>query len=202
MKIIKINTARINKAKINQVTKIVKSGGVIIFPTDTVYGLGCQYGNQKAMERIYQLKKRSENKPLPVLLASIKEVRKLIKNISRPAQLLMDKFWPGPLTIIVRAEAELKLGLRIPSNKIALAILKSTGVLYATSANISQQPSAVTIEDIPDELAQKVDLIIDGGKCNLGVESTVIDISSDSLRLVREGYIKKAEILKVAGENV
>jgi L-threonylcarbamoyladenylate synthase len=177
--------------------QIIKKGGVIIFPTDTVYGLGCGAGNKKAIARIYRLKKRGGHKPLPVLISSLAAAAGTGARMSRLAKILAGKFWPGPLTIVVGTGRGKTVGLRIPAHKLALSLLRKTGPLATTSVNLSGRPSARKMEEIPTALLKAVDLVIDGGECPLRVESTVVDATGPEAKILREGYISKKEIEKV-----
>lgn len=180
----------------------VKSGGVIVYPTDTVYGLGADPYNKDAIDKIFLIKERGKHKPLPLLASSLNHVNR-IAYISIEAKRLIDKFWPGALTIIMplrddRLRENLgidKAGIRIPNHKCALRLIEEcNGILIGTSANISGSSSIKSIEELDDRLRERVDVIIDDGK-TLGIESTVIDIIDK--KIVREGYIKKYVIEEV-----
>lgn len=204
--LIKISPQNPDKKIIQQAAGIIKKGGIIIFPTETVYGLGADAFNSEAVKKIFSIKKRSLKKPLPVLIADIKDLKRLVKNISLSAEILLKKFWPGPLTLVLKkkksAPDEITAGgstiaVRMPSNKIALALIKaSRTVLVGTSANISGQASAKTVKEISEELRMKVDLILDAGACKIGLVSTIVDLSGRNLRILREGSIKKKEIVE------
>jgi L-threonylcarbamoyladenylate synthase len=194
--IIKIYPDRIPGSLVNRAARVLKSGGVVVFPTDTVYGLGCLAGNEQAREKIYHLKKREKEKSLPVLVSSIKEAEKLVTNGNGTARRLMKAFWPGPLTLVLTAAEGGTIGLRMPAHKVALALLKKTGPLAVTSVNLSGQPSAKTITDIPDNLLKAIDLVLDSGRCELTVESTVLDLTGPKPRILRQGYLSRNKILK------
>jgi L-threonylcarbamoyladenylate synthase len=186
-----------HQTQITEAGQIVKKGGVIIFPTDTVYGLGCAAGNKKAIARIYRLKSRAGHKPLPVLIPSLAAAFRLGASLSLPGKVLVKKFWPGPLTLVVGTRTGKTVGLRIPEHKLTLALLRKTGPLATTSVNLSGQPSARSIGEIPAALIRAVDLVIDGGDCPLRVESTVVDATGSEIKILREGYISKKEIEKI-----
>ena len=181
--------------------QIVKKGGVIIFPTDTVYGLGCAAEDKKAIARIYRLKKRGGHKPLPVLIPSLAAADRMGARLNRQGKILVKKFWPGPLTLVVGTKSGKTIGLRIPKQKLSLSLLRKTGPLATTSANLSGRPSARSLAEIPVALRNAVDLVIDGGDCPLSIESSVVDATGDEVKILREGYISKIEIEK-ALENV
>ena len=194
--ILKIDPDRIPMSLVNLAARVLKSGGVIVFPTDTVYGLGCLAGNEQAKEKIYHLKKREKKKPLPVLVASIKEAEKLIAKGDGTARRLMKNFWPGPLTLVLPGVSGGTIGLRMPAHKVALALLKKTGPLATTSVNLSGHPSAKTITDIPRNMLKEIDLVLDSGRCILTVESTVLDLTGLEPMILRQGYLSRNKILK------
>lgn len=205
-KILKLNPKKPALAKIKEAAQIIKNGGVVIFPTDTVYGLGTNALLPESVKRIYKIKKRPLHKPLILLIGSKAEVRKLASEISSSAEKLIAKFWPGPLTLIFKASplgclitgGLGTISLRIPKNKIALALIKEAGVPVATtSANISSENSITNILSTTRTLKNRVDLIIDGGKSRLGIESTIVDVTTFPPQMLREGYIPKNKILKV-----
>ncbi len=196
MKIISINPARIDQLLIKKAADVVKKGGVVVFPTDTVYGLGCRADNLKSILGIYRLKKRDSRKPLPVLIAAQRQLLDLKVVITRETKKLIDKFWPGPLTLVLPADHGKTIGVRMPEHKVALALLKKTGPMATTSVNISGQKSAKAVKNIPLSIIQAVDLILDSGKCPLSVESTVVDMTGRPVKILREGCISRQKIAK------
>ena len=205
-KILKIDPEKPALAKIKKAAVVIKKGGLVIFPTDTVYGLGTNALLPKAIRKIYKIKKRSLNKPIILLIASKSPVKKLASGISPAAEKLMEKFWPGPLTLIFKASplgciitgGLSTVSLRMPANKIALGLIREAGVpLATTSANISGESSITGALSASDDIKNKVDLIIDGGKSKLGLESTIVDMTVFPPRLIREGCIKKDKILRL-----
>lgn len=201
--IVKLDFLVMQMDVLQHAASVVRRGGLIVFPTDTVYGMGCVYGNTSSLEKIYSLKKRMKDKPLPVLVSSLEEVNVLDGEISPLGQMLMRHFWPGPLTIIVNTKRKETLGIRMPNHAIALALLRLTGPLSTTSANLSTQQSPSRFAEIPKELLEQVEIAIDGGDCPLAVESTVIDTSQQRTVFLREGYLKRADVEKIIGkENV
>ncbi|MCD4705913.1 threonylcarbamoyl-AMP synthase [bacterium] len=203
-KIIKINPENPEKEKIKKVVEILKKGGLIAFPTETVYGLGADALNINAVKKIYSVKKRPLNKPLIIHIADKKDVYKFAKNISEEAKILMDKFWPGQLTIIFKKSKIIpdiltteKIAVRMPDNKIALAIIKKFGhPITATSANISKKTSPVDVKKVIKNLSGKIETIINGKKSKIGTESTIIDLSEKRIVLIREGAISFKKIKK------
>jgi len=189
--------------------KILKEGGVITFPTDTVYGLGADAFNPKAVERIYEIKNRPKDLPFPLLIADVSQITTVAKPLSEIAWLLARRFWTGGLTLVVPKAASLPvyltrrptIAVRMPDHPICLALIRRLGrPIIGTSANISGKPSTLTADEVRQQLGDKVDLIIDGGKCSGGVESTVLDATGEVPVILRQGIIAKQEIDKVYKE--
>ena len=199
----------ISKAKTESFEKageILRAGGIVAFPTDTVYGLGAIYTDDKAVQKIFEAKGRDEGKPLSVLLAEPAQAELLAASVPDEAKALMDAFWPGALTIIlpknntvshfVAAGGE-TIGLRMPADETALGVIKAAGSpLAAPSANTSGKRSSVSAEDVMEDLDGRIDMIIDGGRCEIGVSSTVVDLTK-GLKILREGTITKEMIQEV-----
>jgi len=196
------NTPDIKKLK--QAAEVLKNGGVVVIPTDTVYGLAAGAFAAKAQKKVYSLKGRSYSKPLILMPPDVHSL-KAIAEISVPADRLIKKFWPGPLTIILSTTqtgrmvsgGRQNIGARIPKSKILLSLLKICGFpLFTTSANPSGKPSAKSGAEAQKYFKGKVDLIIDCGRCEIGKESTVVDVTHFPGTVVREGCLPKKEILK------
>jgi len=204
MKIIKINPDGPEREKIKEVIEVLKKGGVIIFPTDTVYGMGAEARDKQAINKVYQIKNRPKDKPLILFIEKKEKILNLVQKIPFSAQKLINDFWPGPLTLIFKAaistpsnviSKEGKVGIRLPAHKIPCAIIKESQILLATtSANISGQPSSLKVEEINENLKKRMDLIIDGGETLLGEESTVVDVTFSPPLLIREGWLSKEKI--------
>jgi len=183
--------------------QIVKKGGIVIFPTDTVYGIGCDPYNKKSVKKIYDLKSRDFSKPFPILVDS-KETAKKIAIFDETSDKISEKFWPGPLTVILKLtddklkeslNLEEKIALRVPDNKCILKLLEKCNFLVGTSANISNQDSSSD----PDECLknmQNFDIFVDGGVIDSKGESTIIEIENGKVKIIREGSLNKNEILK------
>ena len=180
----------------------VANGGVICYPTDTLYGLGCNPLNAKAVERAIEAKGRGA-KPMPILVKDLVTAEKFTY-VSDNAKLLAQKFWPGPLTLVLQAREVLpavlipqgKVGIRSPKHAICLNLLKlCSGGLVGTSANLTGNTPATTAEEALNQLGNRVDLILDGGKAPLGIASTVVDLTQPRLAIIREGPLGKEEIL-------
>jgi len=185
---------------------IFKNGGVVIFPTDTVYGIGCRFDDQKATERIYQIKKTPKNQKFPILVSSIGQVRKLAK-VGKVAQKLIEKYWPGGLTIILPSrhpERERriysdssatpqndtsKVGFRMPDSDFIRSLINKVGVpIIGTSANFYGQMPAKSFKDLDPKLVGLADFVIKG-ECQGGIESTVVDVTVDSPKILRKGAV-------------
>ena len=193
--VIKIDPDSIDLRKIKQAAEVIDQGGIVAFPTETVYGLGADYLNQKAVQRIYAVKKRSPEKALTVQIENISYLDRFNCRIPALAYQLMSKFWPGPLTIIFSKNDDETLGLRIPDNPIALELIKAgKNPIVAPSANISGLPAARTAEEVLQSFSGLIEMVIDGGNSRLGVASTVLDLSSFPYKVLREGAIRKKEL--------
>jgi len=183
--------------------KILREGGVIAFPTDTVYGLGADAFNPEAVARIYAIKNRPETMPFPLLIADISQLTAIAEPTSEIAWFLARCFWPGGLTLVLPKAASLPLylaegstvGVRIPNHPICLTLIKCLGrPIIGTSANQSGKVSSLTAYEVKQQLGDKVDLIIDGGKCPGGNESTVVDVNGGVPIILRQGIIPQHEI--------
>jgi len=200
--LIRINALRPEVAKIKKAASVLKRGGLIAFPTETVYGLAANLLDKKAVEKIYEIKNRPRNKPLTIHIADTAMVKRIAGRIPAEAEILMNRYWPGPLTIILKDKRGRKTGFRMPNNKIAFQLIKKAGVaVVAPSANISGNRPPITAREVLRELGGKIDMVIDGGKTKIGVESTVIDMTGRVPKILREGAISKSEIFSGAGSN-
>ncbi len=194
-----MDTKIIDSLNIDNAAKCLKNGGTVVFPTETVYGLGGDAFNPAAIEKIYTAKGRPSDNPLIVHISNKNDVSKLAENISEKAEILMDAFWPGPLTVILPKKNEVPLkvtgglntvAVRFPSNKTAIDLIKKSGVLVAApSANLSGSPSPTKCEDVISDLDGRVDYIIDDTGCEIGLESTVVDASTDDIVILRPGAV-------------
>ncbi len=191
----------IDESKLNKIKKILDNDGVIIFPTDTVYGIACNCFSEKAIKKIFDIKKRPANKPINVLSNSLDKIKLVSKNISEKEEFLINEYMPGALTIILDKNEKVPdiltagletIGVRIPKNNISLRILESVSYpLATTSANISGDSAGIKITDFLEEFDGVVDVIIDGGETDLKVASTIVRVESDNkLKIIREGTLK------------
>lgn len=185
-------------------------GEVIVLPTDTVYGVGADAFSPDAVSRLLAAKGRGRHMPPPVLIPSVRTVDGLARDVPAAARALMDAFWPGSLTIIVKSQPSLAwdlgdtngtVALRIPNHLAALALLARTGPLAVTSANVTGRPAATTAEDAQEQLGLAVSVYLDAGDSPLGVASTIVDATGPSLSVVREGGVSLARLVEVVGEG-
>jgi L-threonylcarbamoyladenylate synthase len=202
---LQVKGRRIGRSALEQTVTALAAGGVAIFPTDTVYGIAANVFRPHAIRRIYRLKGRSYKKPLPFLVANVDQALALVKPPGKKLRRLLDKYWPGPLTVVFDTSAlgrwttggKDTLALRIPAHPVTLSILNEMGQpLAVTSANRSGQREAVTGKEAEGLFGKRVDVLVDAGPCPGGVPSTVINVSSTHWTLVREGAIKKKELLR------
>jgi len=186
-------------------SEAVKNGGLVVYPTDTVYGLGCNPFNIEAVERVFRVK-GERRKPLPILASSIDSVEK-IAFLSQEAKKIAKRFWPGPLTLVLPKKPPLpdlvtcklnSVGVRVPKHDIALQLISlSNGLLVGTSANRTGEKPPLTAHEAAQQLGEGVDVILNGGPATFGVSSTVVDLTSKKLRILREGPISLKEISEV-----
>ncbi len=194
-RILKVNSANPEIEKIRLAASILREGGIVAFPTETVYGLGADAHNRKTIERLYRIKKRPSRKPLTIHIAELERLKELNVEVNPLAERLMNRFWPGPLTLILNSKGGKRVGVRMPRGAIPRSLIKESGVLIvAPSANISGEPPACDVAAIRKNFDGLIDLIVDGGKCEMGVASTVVDVSSPAAKVVREGAISKEKL--------
>lgn len=206
-KILKIDPIYPESDNIKEAAEIIIKGGVVAFPTETVYGLGANALDEKAIEKIFTAKGRPQDNPLIVHIGSISQLKELVKSVPEQAHLLMEKFWPGPLTLIFnrtdiipdRITGGLStVAIRMPNHNIALELIKQSGLpIAAPSANTSGKPSPTNALHVIHDLSGKIDMIIDGGSTGVGLESTVLDISGDVPTILRPGGITIEDLLTV-----
>jgi len=197
--------------QVKEAVQILKKGGVIVLPTDTVYGLGADAFNSKAVDRIYEIKNRPRHLPLPLLLSDVSQITMIAESVPEVGWFLASRFWPGGLTLVLPKIASLPsyltrgptIAVRIPNHPICLALIEGLGrPIIGTSANISGRPSCLTTDEVKQQLGDKVDLIIDGGKCPGGGESTIVDVTGEVPVVLRQGIIAQYEIDKILESSV
>lgn len=193
--------------KLLKPAQIIKNGGLVIFPTETVYGIGTNALNSKAVKKLYEVKKRPYEKPISLLVNSIEMIENIAKDITKLEYELIKKFFPGPLTIILKKKENISnivtanketVGVRMPQNDIALKLIEYAGVPIATpSANISGKPSGTNMKDIMRDFEKKVEYFIDNGSSKIGQASTIVQIIDETPYILRKGAISELEIKKV-----
>jgi len=201
-----MNTDIISAQDSNVITKaldVLRAGGLVAFPTDTVYGVGALVFDGKAVESIYIAKDRPIEKAIPILVGEIKDTEKVASEFPHTAQILASRFWPGPLTCVVpkkpsipdSVSATSTVGVRMPDHAVARILLRFAGPMAVTSANISGRESPQTAEEVFAQLNGRIELIIDGGKTPGGIPSTLVDCTTQELKVLREGPISEKELL-------
>lgn len=209
-RILHIDSGNPQEDKLNDAADVIRNGGLVAFPTETVYGLGADGSNIDAVKKIFIAKGRPADNPLIVHVFDISQVKLLVKEISKNAIKLMNRFWPGPLTLIFKKSKIVSdlitcgldsVAIRMPNNKIALRLIeKSNCFIPAPSANISGKPSPTDAKHVIEDLNGKIDLIIDAGNVDIGIESTVVDLTSKIPVILRHGKITLAQIEEVIGK--
>lgn len=193
-------------AKLKAPAQIIKTGGIVIFPTETVYGIGVNGLNETAIKKLYEVKQRPINKPISLLVNSIEMIEDVAKDITEIEYDLIKKFFPGPLTIVLKKKDCVPdsltagfdtVGIRMPENEIALKLIEYAGVPIATpSANISGKPSGTNLKEIMKDFNNNVDYFIDGGLSKIGIASTIVQIIDDIPHILRKGKISEEQIIE------
>ncbi len=203
-----IKEENINDKVMIEISNAVKEGKIIVFKTDTVYGIGTNAFDEEACKKVYVIKGRPPQKPLCVLISDISMLKKMVDDISPTEKKLMDAFWPGPLTIKFKKKENVLPGIisagdkfvrvRLLKDGLAYNLIKAAGVpIVAPSANLSGNPTRINIKNIIKELHGKVDYILDSGNVRYDTTSTIVEIDKEKAIIIREGKIKKEEIAKV-----
>lgn len=195
-----MNIVNCDKNGINEIVNAYENGQIIVYPTDTVYGIGCDPFNKDSISKIYDLKKREGNKRFPILGFSKEELEKIVE-FSIDAEKISEKFWPGQVTLLLPIRKEMaekinnngKLAVRVPNNECVLAILEKCKLIIGTSANISGQESISDSNECKTKIPG-IDVLVNGGKITSLGESTIIDFIDDQVKVIREGSISKDEI--------
>jgi L-threonylcarbamoyladenylate synthase len=193
--------------QVKEAITILKKGGIVAFPTDTVYGLGASVNILHAVERIYQVKERPRNMALPILIAHISQIGEIASSVPPVAWLLARSFLPGALTLVlyksklvpdIVTAGDKTVAVRVPAHPVPIALIEGLGTpIVGTSANLSGKPSALSADEVHTQLGDNVDLIIDGGRCPGGRESTVVDVTMEPPVILREGAISIEELKRV-----
>jgi L-threonylcarbamoyladenylate synthase len=198
--------------QIEQAIDILKKGGIVAFPTDTVYGLGANSYDEEAVLRVYEAKARPRHLPLPLLVSDVSQLTAVARDMPEIAWRLAQRFLPGALTIVLYKSPSVsslitggseKVAVRMPDHPIPISLIQGLGApIIGTSANITDSPSPVTAQEVHYQMGDRVDLIIDGGRCRGGIASTVLDLSGESPTILREGAISREEIKRACGVEV
>lgn len=175
--------------EIKTAARILAAGGVVVFPTDTVYGVGAKFDDEKALAKIHKIKGTLQSQDMPVLIDDKSYLKKLGCRVTPAAAKLIDKFWPGALTVIFNSKYG-KIGLRIPNHLLTLSLIKVTGFpITGTSANLHGNPAPKKFADIDKNFIKRVDFVLKG-KCTLGIESTIIDATKEPVKILRMGAVR------------
>jgi L-threonylcarbamoyladenylate synthase len=195
--VLKVDPRDPDSGAIAAAAEAIKAGRLVAFPTETVYGLAANFLDRKAVDRLYEVKKRFRGKPFTVHIADTAAIRAMGCVITKKARAAMKKYWPGPLTLILRSRDGTKTGFRMPANKIAIELLRKAGVpVVAPSANISGNKPPTNAGEVLRDLEGVIDILIDSGRTEVGVESTVVDLTVDPPAILREGAIKRSALGK------
>ncbi|MFH1075640.1 MAG: L-threonylcarbamoyladenylate synthase [Pseudomonadota bacterium] len=183
----------------------IKKGGIVLFPTRCLYGLGADAFNPEAIDRVFRIKQRPYNKPISVLIKDTNDLHILVKHVPSAAKCIMDNFWPGQITIVFEAKSTIsrnltggtgKIGIRMPEHPVALSLVKEVNSpITGTSANISGKVGCSAISDLDAQIADKLDMILDAGPLKGGAGSTVIDVTTPFPTILREGYVSAKNII-------
>jgi L-threonylcarbamoyladenylate synthase len=204
LKIIQVDPLNPRDDHIVKSFQIIKDGGVIVFPTQYLYGLGADALNVEAVDKVFEIKQRSYHKPLLILIPHRQDLKRLVQHVSSAAVHIMNCFWPGAVTLVFKAKDTVpenltantgKVGIRMPQHPVALALSKAVGgPLTATSANITGDSGCSTVSDIDLRISDNVDLILDAGPLKGGTGSTVVDVTIDPPKILRDGAIPAKDI--------
>ena len=199
--------SRVNQALIKEAVEILKNGGIVIYPTETVYGVGCDPLNREACEKVQRIKKRKDNKPLLLLACSLSQVEDFAGKLAEIPQRLADIFWPGPLTMVIKPVKDVPdyllgrsqgIAFRVTSNPVAASLASEFGrPLTSTSANLTGQTPMLTFEETLNIFGDNADIVLENSESLHGKPSTVVDLTSKHLAIIREGSISRKRIQEV-----
>ena len=198
---------KIDYTKLKEIARTIRQGGIAVFPTETVYGIGTNGLKENSVKRLYEVKQRPLNKPISLLVNGINMINEIAQEITDLEKALIKEFFPGPLTIILKKKDTVPnivtansnmVGVRMPSNEIALKLIEYTGVPIATpSANMSGKPSGTNMEDIMKDFEGKVDYFIDDGPSKIGISSTIVQVIDGVPHILRQGKITEEQIMNI-----
>jgi len=209
--IVKVDTEEKLQIGLKKAAEVINSGGMVAFPTESFYGLAVSVENEKAIQRLFDVKKRRSDQPILILVPSVERLDQIALHIPKIARLLMSRFWPGALTLIFEAKPNLsqvltagtgKIGVRLSSHPIATALAEAVGMpITGTSANISGEPACSSAKEVHHSLGEKIDFILDGGKTAGGKGSTILDVTVDPPQILREGMVSREKIMECLQAN-
>jgi L-threonylcarbamoyladenylate synthase len=209
--VIQVSSDHPQEETIEEAAAIIRSGGLVAFPTETVYGLGADAMNEAAVQKIFEAKGRPADNPLIVHVGHRKDVERVADEVSEKTWQLIERFWPGPLTLVLKRGPEVAasvsaglptIAVRMPRNGVALALIRSAGTpIAAPSANRSGLPSATSAAHVARDLEGRIDMILDGGSTDIGIESTVLDMTSDTALILRPGWITEERLTSAIGPS-
>ncbi len=196
-----------NVAALDKAIQTINSGGIVAIPTDTVYGIGTGAFDRVGIQKLFEIKKRDENKAIAILLSDLLQLALVCSSSGKYAELLGEAFWPGALTLVVPKHPSVPevisplptIGVRIPDHPFTRALIRVCGPLAVTSANISGQPSPTNAQDVLHQMDGLVDLVIDGGQSKIGISSTVVDCTGPIFQILRSGSVSEEQIRRVIG---
>jgi L-threonylcarbamoyladenylate synthase len=207
-----MKTLRLNKNQLQEAARILSQGGLVVFPTETVYGLGANGLDEQAVQKIFAAKGRPSDNPLILHIFDRSQLNEIVVRVPDVARTLIEAFWPGPLTLVFEKQPHVPtvvsaglptVAVRMPNNSIALELLREVGLpIAAPSANQSGRPSSTNVDHVIEDLEGKVDAILDGGRSVIGIESTVLDVTTSPPTLLRPGVITKLQIEDVIGFSI
>ncbi len=207
-----MKTKLLDKTQIKDAAMILRQGGLVVFPTETVYGLGANGLDEMAIANIFKAKGRPSDNPLILHIHDADQLKEIVHHVPESAKILMKKYWPGPLTLVFEKQPHIPhnvtaglstVAVRMPNNEIALELLKVVNApVAAPSANLSGRPSSTKVNHVLDDLDGKVEAVIDGGDSVIGIESTVLDVTTTPPTLLRPGFISIADIELVLGYSI
>jgi len=207
---LKVDPDNPDMAAVRAAADAIRRGELVIFPTETVYGLAADALNESAVKKVFDVKGRQDKEPLPVQVGGVADVSRAVEFVPESARSLAERFWPGPLTLVLSKSSALPsvvtggrntVGVRVPDHPVALALAKEIGSpIVATSANVSGRTAPRNAEQAVRDIGESASIVLDGGECRLGVSSTVVDVSVTPARILRRGTIGVDEIRKVLGE--
>ncbi len=200
--VLKVNPVSPDGKLIGYAARVLRAGGLVAFPTETVYGIGANLLDGEAVSRLYKVKERPRSKPFTVHISDLSQIKTLGCSLDARAKKLAGKFWPGPLTMVLKAKRGGSVGFRMPANKVAIDLIRRAGVpVVAPSANLSGRKPPVEAGEILKELGGKIEVLIDSGPTEVGIESTVVDLTEKGFSVLREGALKKEAIEKILSDE-